>query len=158
MPTRLLLHAPCAEGHFQPVRGFLRPWFKSSITLHSTRPSNTHCPSSPLASAGKVTAREWDWFYCSKRTLAPLLWAVSLWRPEQLSWLQLDQAHARCSPAHGRGLFLPLKGTNEEKKKVPKQPEQRGPSPLPTLWRAPQKGTTWLRPCLQLVLQGCSWM
>lgn len=54
LPPRLLLHAPCTEDHFQPVRGLLRPWFKLSTTLCSTQPFPTPIALAiPLAVLGR---------------------------------------------------------------------------------------------------------
>lgn len=44
MPARLLLHVPCTEDHFQPIKGFLRAGFRPSMTLCNVAIPNTHQP------------------------------------------------------------------------------------------------------------------
>lgn len=167
---RLLLCVPCTEDHFQPIKGFLRPWFRPSITLCSTRPFPTPVAQAlPQAALGgqqpkngvDFTAWRKRWYPYSE---PPLYKGQKI--PPGHCWTELSNFCTGVSRPTQPGIaqpmvefsfVFPFKKYQQKKKKNPvlKQPEQRGPFPLPMLCRAPQKGTTWLRPCLQLVMQGC---
>lgn len=125
MPARLLLHIPCTEDHFQPIKGSLRPSFRPNIILRSTKPFPTRTALAlPRAALGGWWSKNGMILLLEGNAGVPtlshlfingrksLLVTAGL-SPVTLEWGSSDPH----SPAHGRvQLWFPLKKHQQEKK------------------------------------------